>query len=310
MKKIIICLLTVAAITISVPFIAERIVVKKVEKDIDGISVQLSELDPTASITHTGISYSIFQNIVRISDFNYHSRTDGIEVNLGEIAFTPVDMDNKEHLDTIKNMPDITVAHIKDGWIQIRDDKLGDAKQQYNFFAGDDGKVEFSTDLKGFFNKRNDSYSYDSSLYVEKIGTLRLSFLVNGISDKKGIDSPNSPDFSINNLKLSLSTNNTRSIITELLGGLNYVENEDDLGTEIEKLSHRMEFDESLIGFAQPVKDIHRSYVSGQRLTLTLSTESSLDAQTLITVMMMGQSNASPAYLANLLGIKITSSLN
>lgn len=310
MKRIILLAISVATLIGLTPFAADKIVSNRAEDKITEISASIRKQDPTATLTYNDISYDVFQNLITIDGLSYHSTEKGMEAGIATLTFTPVSDDPEEYSSAISELPENSIVQVKAGWLGIESGKLDDSnRKQYEFLAGADNKIEFSLDFKGAYQEKNDTYDYKSNFYIENAGTIDFNFILEEFSGNTSKEQHKPLDIRVSNLNLSFSTDNTKNILDQLFDVMKHAKDEDEFGIELEKLAKKLESEDNLKGFSKPIRDLSKSYYSGRKITLTISTTKPLDSKTLIAVAMMAQSANNPAQVANTMGLKLTSSL-
>ncbi len=298
------------------PFIADKYVSSKIEEVIAEKVASYQKTDATATLTYEDVKYDIFDSIFTITGISFYSVKSGLEIEIGEYK------NSIDYSDLVgggffqKNvMPE--VSSLKKGTLKIRESMLEDRHQKlYVLMSGKDKKIEFSSSSKTTLSEDGELVS-KSNLFVENTGTLDLNLRLNGLIEPNNTFA-NPQDYAMENLKaglkitefnLSFVTNNTKNLMNNIFNVLDYVDSEQEVSVELNKLADKMDEDEDLRGFAKPIRDLSMSYETGKQLKLTVATMGEISTVKVIgTAIISGTGRVTPAEIANHLQLKVTSS--
>jgi hypothetical protein len=315
-KLLIISSAIIVGILGATPFAIDKYVSSKVTEKFESEKAQILKLDPTLSITYGDVFYSVFEDLVTVKDISYYSVASGIDLSINKVVFTPID--NGANWEELPSIPNNALTTIDGGKVGFRG--IGFTQREkdiVSFIAGQDKKIEFSMKMSSEFDEKLREYNYYNDFYVENIGTYDLNFTINGFDpDSKDVQSLDQgtaikylmENVSVNNFNLSFTTQNVKRIADELFMLKNYVKNDDEFTSELEKLASKMESEESMKGFSKPIRDFSKSYTSNKEITLSFVSDKNIKINNLIMAVTATQiGGTAPQTIADHLGIKVIS---
>jgi len=290
-KPVLISLITIVTIIIVTPALVSKYVESKTKEVFALNDKSIKEIDPSGKLSYGEISYSLLQNAITVKDVKLKYRTSPnspFELSVSEIKSTPIN-DNG----FISPFSNDVIIKITGGRLEANLTRYAEPSNFETYLLSGSNQIGFDFTMSNSIINNEDGYETKSSLYIDRIGEIKLELIANGLLAIKGEERSESiiKEISLSNIGLHYESENFSGLMHSILPKHILDTSRESLRKEIEILTRQLESNINTKGFSKPVSDAAFAYFNNEELSVSIASSKVIKGDELMVNMMVAMEN-------------------